>query len=98
MEATDDRTEAERVRGSNFRAAADLDIQILRAVHEISERTGQSAWKVVREVTSYKRRDGTMSAGVEDPSRLGSILAREKALEDALAWIAHLDGEAKSGA
>ncbi len=86
-----DRAEAERIRGSNFRAAADLDVKILRACRAISEKTGEEMWKVIRRVTSYRRRDGSQSAGVEDPSRLGSVLAREKALEDAQAWIEHLD-------
>ena len=89
--ARDLRSPEDQVRGSNFRAAAELDIQILRACREIAGKTGEPAWKVMRRVTSYRKPDGEMSAGVEDPSRLGSVLAREKALEDARAWVAHLD-------
>jgi len=87
----DPRSPEDQVRGSNFRAAAELDIQILRACREIAGKTGEPAWKVMRRVTSYRKPDGEMSAGVEDPSRLGSVLARQKALEDARAWVAHLD-------
>lgn len=93
----DERPEHERVRGSNFREASDLDVKILRAVRQISERTGKPAWDVCRKVTSYKRKAGEMSAGVEDPSRLGSILARQKALEDAEWWLGELDKEASGG-
>jgi len=94
----DPRPEHERVRGSNFRQASDLEIKILRLVREISERTGRPAWEVCRKVTSYKRQNGEMSAGVEDPARLGSILARQKALEDAEWWLAKLDKERANGA
>jgi hypothetical protein len=93
----DTRPEHERVRGSNFREASDLDVKILRAVRKISERTGKPAWEVCRKVTSYKRPDGSMTKGVEDPARLGSILARQKALEDAEWWLAELDKEAAGG-
>jgi len=93
----DPRPEHERIRGSNFREASDLDVKILRVVRQISERTGKPAWEVTRKVTSYRRRDGEMSAGVEDPARLGSILARQKALEDAEWWLAELDKEAAGG-
>ncbi len=79
----DQRPPEAQIRGSNFREAVDLETKILRAVREISELTGEPAWQVCRRVTSYKRKDGTMTTGVEDPARLGSILARQKALEDA---------------
>lgn len=91
--AADERAAEDQVRGSNFRAAADLDIKILRACREISRRTGLPGWKVMRQITSYKRPDGSMSAGVEDPSRLGSVLAREKALGDATWWLEHPEGD-----
>jgi hypothetical protein len=93
----DPRPPEAQVRGSNFREASDLEIKILRVVRQISQRTGKPAWEVCRKVTSYKRRDGEMSAGVEDPSRLGSILARQKALEDAEWWLGELDKEADGG-
>lgn len=93
----DPRPEHERVRGSNFREASDLEVKILRAVRQISERTERPAWEVCRQVTAYKRKDGTMSAGVEDPSRLGSILARQKALEDATWWLEELEKGATDG-
>jgi hypothetical protein len=87
----DQRPADAQVRGSNFREACDLEVKILQAVRQISERTGKPAWEVSRKVTSYKRRDGTMSPGVEDPARLGSILARQKALEDCEWWIGEMD-------
>lgn len=93
----DQRPPEAQVRGSNFREASDLEIKILRAIRQIAERTGRPAWEVCRKVTSYKRRDGEMSAGVEDPARLGSILARQKALEDAEWWLAELDKGATDG-
>lgn len=93
----DQRPPEAQVRGSNFREASDLEIKILRVVRQISERTGKPAWEITRKVTSYKRRDGEMSAGVEDPARLGSILARQKALEDAEWWLAELDKGATDG-
>ena len=93
----DPRPEHERIRGSNFREASDLDVKILQAVRRISERTGTPAWEACRKVTSYKRPDGSMTKGVEDPARLGSILARQKALEDAEWWLAELDKEAAGG-
>ena len=89
----DPRSPEDRVRGSNFREAAELDSKILRAVRRLSELSGEPAWKWCRRVTSYKRPDGTMSAGVEDPGRLGSVLAREKALTDAEVWLAKLEAE-----
>lgn len=87
----DPRAIEDQVRGSNFRSAAELDIKILHACRVIAEKAGIPAWQACRKVTSYRRRDGTVSAGVEDPSRLQSILAREKAFEDAEAWIAFLE-------
>ena len=94
----DPRPEHERIRGSNFREASDLEVKILRVVKKISDQTGKPAWEVCRQVTSYKRKDGAMTAGVEDPARLGSILARQKALEDAEWWLAKLDKERADGA
>jgi hypothetical protein len=90
-EAADQRPDHERVRGSNFREAMALETKILRAVDQISKRTGKPAWEVCRQVTSYKRPNGEMTAGVEDPARLGSVLARQKALADAEWWLGELD-------
>jgi hypothetical protein len=97
VQGEDRRPDHERVRGSNFREAMALETKILRAVDQISKRTGKPAWEVCRKVTSYKRPNGEMTAGVEDPARLGSILARQKALEDAEWWIAELDKGAPDG-
>lgn len=96
----DDRPADRFIRGSNFRAASDLDVKILQAVRQLVEATGEAPHVWMRRVTSYKRPDGTMTAGVEDPARLGSVLAREKALADAEWHLAELakEREAKRGA
>ena len=96
----DERPADRFVRGSNFRAASDLDVKILQAVRQLVDATGEPPHVWMRRVTSYKRPNGEMTAGVEDPARLGSVLAREKALADAEWHLAELakEREAKRGA
>lgn len=93
----DPRPPEAQVRGSNFRAAADLDVKILRGLRELEDLTGEPAWKLCRKVTSYKRPSGEMTAGVEDPSRLKSVLAREKALADLEWWLEKARAEHGAG-
>ncbi len=99
-EPQDERPADRYIRGTNFRAACDLDVKILRAVRQLVEATGEPPHVWMRKVTSYKRPDGTMTAGVEDPARLGSVRARELALADAEWHLAEIakEREAKRGA
>lgn len=71
------------------RATAVLESKLLRAVGALSERTHRDALTLMREVTSYKRADGTIIPGRSNPSGLSSERL-EKSLEDADAWLASL--------
>lgn len=69
---------------------AALESKLLRAVGRLSERTHRDAMALMREVTSYKRTDGTVVPGRANPSGL-SPERLEKSLEDAEGWLADLD-------
>lgn len=66
-----------------------LERKLLSAVGRLSERVSRDALSLMREVTAYKRADGTTVPGRSNPSGLTSERL-EKSLEDAEAWLASL--------
>jgi hypothetical protein len=74
-----------------------LERRLLRAVALIAERTGRDPPGVMREVTAYRKPDGSVVKGRVNPAELGSVERVEKSLEDAEAWLADLDKQSKTG-
>jgi len=77
------------------KATIALESKLLRAVGVLSQRTNRDALSLMREVTAYKARDGTVVPGRSNPSGMTSERL-EKSIADAEGWIADLDKKAAS--
>lgn len=70
-----------------------LERKLLTAVGRLSERTGRDALGIMRQVTAYKKPDGTIIPGRSNPSGLTSERL-EKSVADAEGWLSDLEKEA----
>ena len=70
-----------------------LERKLLTAVGRLSERLGRDALGIMRQVTAYKKPDGTIVPGRSNPSGLTSERL-EKSVTDAEGWLADLEREA----
>lgn len=79
------------------KARWDEERELLRAVGEIARRTGRDPPAVMRQVTAFKARDGTVVSGKANPAQLASAERVSKSLEDAKAWLADLEAKGETG-
>jgi hypothetical protein len=89
--STDQRPDV-RAEDSIRKARWDEERALLAAVQRIADKTGKDPPEVMREVTAYRRKDGTVAGGKTNPAQLGSAERVSKSLEDARAWLAELEG------
>jgi hypothetical protein len=67
--------------------------ELLGAVGRIAAKTGRDPPEIMREVTAYKRPDGSVVGGKVNPAML-TPERLEKSLDDARAWLADLESDA----
>lgn len=77
-------------------ASWDEQRDLLRVVAKIAEYTGRDPPEVMRHVTAYKRRDGSVAGGRVNPALLTPERVT-KSLEDAKSWLADLEKKRESG-
>lgn len=85
-ELTDDERAEKEIRNQT----GILERKLYASVARLSERTGRDTLGLMRQVTAYKAKDGTIVPGRSNPSGLTSERL-EKSLGDAEAWLADLD-------
>lgn len=71
--------------------------ELLSTVGRIVELSGKDGTEVMRTVTAYKARDGTVMHGKSNPALLQSAERVTKSLADAKAWLADLEGKREAG-
>jgi hypothetical protein len=70
--------------------------ELLRTAARIGELSGRDPPEVMRQVTAYKRRDGTVVPGRVNPAELTAERVT-KSLADAQAWLADLEAKREAG-
>lgn len=77
-----------------YDSRATAETKLLHTVALLAERLGRDPPGVMVEVTSYRKADGTVVKGRENPAQLGSVERVKKSLEDAEGWLADLEKKA----
>lgn len=77
-----------------YDSRAQAETKLLHTVALLAERLGRDPPGVMVEVTSYRKADGTVVKGRENPGQLGSVERVKKSLEDAEGWLADLEKKA----
>lgn len=84
------------VKDAILRAGWEKQRELLRTVGAIGNLTGRDPPEIMRQVTAYKRRDGTVVPGRVNPGDLSAERV-EKSLEDAKAWLASEEKKREAG-
>jgi hypothetical protein len=74
-----------------YDSRAQAETKLLRTVALLADRLGRDPPGVMVEVTSYRKADGTVIKGRENPADLGTVERVKKSLEDAEGWLADLE-------
>jgi hypothetical protein len=79
-----------------YRARLAEQTELLRTVGRLGELTGRDPPEIMRQVTAYKRPDGTVVRGKLNPAELSADRVT-KSLEDAKAWVVSEEKKRETG-